>query len=216
MTTPPKPTKPSIEVLEAEFIAAANALDQIPAPVLAEVAFAGRSNVGKSSLINALTNRKKLVRTSSTPGATRGINLFRLRLRVPTEGEPVLGEMDLVDLPGYGYAKRSKTERRSWGPLIEGFLRSRAGLRAVVVIVDARRGPEEDDAELIEFLEHIGRTPIVVATKLDKLPKNQQKLAVEEVARVTGRRVFGFSAETGQGRDPLWRAILKYSHVGAE
>jgi GTP-binding protein len=216
MTTPPKPTKPSIEVLEAEFIAAANALDQIPAPVLAEVAFAGRSNVGKSSLINALTQRKKLVRISSTPGATRGINLFRLRLRVPTEAEPVLGEMDLVDLPGYGYAKRSKTERRSWGPLIEGFLRSRAGLRAVVVIVDARRGPEEDDAELIEFLEHIGRTAIVVATKLDKLPKNQQKLAVEEVARVTGRRVFGFSAETGQGRDPLWRAILKHAHVGAE
>jgi len=84
------------------------------------------------------------------------------------------------------------------------------------VIVDARRGPEEDDAELIEFLEHIGRTAIVVATKLDKLPKNQQKLAVEEVARVTGRRVFGFSAETGQGRDPLWRAILKHSHVGAD
>ncbi|MCA9614204.1 MAG: ribosome biogenesis GTP-binding protein YsxC, partial [Myxococcales bacterium] len=174
-----------------------------------------RSNVGKSSLINALTQRKKLVRTSSTPGATRGINLFRLKLRVPVpEAEAVLGEMDLVDLPGYGYAKRSKSERKSWGPLIEGFLRTRPGLRAVVVIVDARRGPEEDDAELLEFLDYIERPALVVATKLDKLPKNQQKLAVEAVSRTVGRRVFGFSAETGQGREPLWRSILRHAHVG--
>ncbi|MCB9601123.1 MAG: YihA family ribosome biogenesis GTP-binding protein [Sandaracinus sp.] len=206
-----------MEVLEAEFVAAASALPQLPAPVLAEVAFAGRSNVGKSSLINALTQRKKLVRTSSTPGATRGINLFRLKLRVPVpEGEPVLGEMDLVDLPGYGYAKRSKTERKSWGPLIESFLRTRPGLRAVVVIVDARRGPEEDDAELLEFLDYIERPALVVATKLDKLPKNQQKLAVEAVSRTVGRRVFGFSAETGQGREPLWRSILRHAHVGVQ
>ncbi|MCB9633949.1 MAG: YihA family ribosome biogenesis GTP-binding protein [Sandaracinus sp.] len=204
-----------MEVLEAEFVAAASALPQLPAPVLAEVAFAGRSNVGKSSLINALTQRKKLVRTSSTPGATRGINLFRLKLRVPVpEAEAVLGEMDLVDLPGYGYAKRSKSERKSWGPLIEGFLRTRPGLRAVVVIVDARRGPEEDDAELLEFLDYIERPALVVATKLDKLPKNQQKLAVEAVSRTVGRRVFGFSAETGQGREPLWRSILRHAHVG--
>lgn len=214
MTTPAPAKKPPIEVLEAEFIAAASALDQMPAPVLAEVAFAGRSNVGKSSLINGLTSRKKLVRTSSTPGATRGINLFRLRLRVPNEPEPVEAEMDLVDLPGYGYAKRSKSERKSWGPLIESFLRTRAGLRAVVVIVDARRGPEEDDEELLQFLEHIETPSIVVATKLDKLPKNQQKLAVEAVERAAGCRVYGFSAETGQGRDPLWRAILKRAHVG--
>ncbi len=214
MTTTPTP-KPSVEVLDADFVAGATALGQLPPPVLAEVAFAGRSNVGKSSLINALTQRKKLVRTSSTPGATRGINLFRLRLRVPGAEGATTGEMDLVDLPGYGYAKRSKTERRSWGPLIEGFLRERPGLRAVVVIVDARRGPEEDDAELLAFLEHVGRPALVVATKLDKLPKNQQKLAVEAVARQAGRRVFGFSAETGQGRDPLWRAVLRHAHVGA-
>lgn len=211
------PKSSPVEVLEARFVAGATTLPQLPPPVFAEIAFAGRSNVGKSSLINALTERKKLVRTSSTPGCTRGINIFRLRLRVPSaepEGAPTEGELDLVDLPGFGFARRSKGERKSWGPLIEGFLRERPGLRAVVLIVDVRRGPEEDDLELLEFLAHIGRPAVLVATKLDKVPKNQRKLALEALSREY-RPLYGFSAETGEGRDALWRALLKRAHVGA-
>lgn len=209
------PKRPSVEVLEARFVAGATALPQLPPPVFAEIAFAGRSNVGKSSLINALTERKKLVRTSSTPGCTRGINIFRLRLRVPDqEGETSEGELDLVDLPGFGFARRSKGERKSWGPLIEGFLRHRPGLRAVVLIVDVHRGPKKNDLELLEFLAHVGRPALIVATKLDKVPKNQRKLALEALTR-EHRPLYGFSAETGEGRDALWRALLRHAHVGA-
>ena len=113
---------PTMDVLDAEFVAGATALGQLPAPTFAEVAFAGRSNVGKSSLINNLVQRKKLVRTSSAPGCTRAINIFRVRLR--TDGDEA--HLDLVDLPGYGYAQRSKAERKAWGPLIEGFLQRTA------------------------------------------------------------------------------------------
>lgn len=200
-----------MDVLEAEFVASATALDQLPPPARAEIAFAGRSNVGKSSLINALCQRKKLVRTSSTPGCTRGINVFHLRLRVD-EAE---AELDLVDLPGYGFARRSKKERRSWGPLMEDFLSRRPGLRGVVVIVDARRGLEEDDEQLVDFLKHVGRRAIVVATKLDKVPKSKAKLAVQAVSEGARTRVVGFSATTGEGREAVWRSLLRAADVGA-
>jgi len=145
---------PAMDVLDAEFVAGATALGQLPAPTFAEVAFAGRSNVGKSSLINNLVRRKKLVRTSGAPGCTRAINIFRVRLRTNDEE----AHLDLVDLPGYGYAQRSKAERKSWGPLIEGFLSERPGLRGAVVIVDIRRGTQDDDLQLLEFLESVGST----------------------------------------------------------
>jgi len=203
------------DVLHAEFIASAVDAASLPAPTLAEIAFAGRSNVGKSSMLNALMQRRGLVRTSSTPGCTRGINLFEARTRNGLR-------LHLVDLPGYGFAKRSKQERVSWGALIERYLLERPTLRAAVIIVDARRGLEEDDAQLLEFCAQPrpGNAPlstIVAATKMDLLPKAKRKPALDairaaaakEVAREGSaiRSVVGFSAETSEGREPLWRAL---------
>ena len=199
----------AMDVLDAEFTGGATALDQLPAPVFAEVAFAGRSNVGKSSLINSLVNRRKLVRTSSAPGCTRAINIFRVRLRTD-RGE---AHLDLVDLPGYGYAQRSKAERRSWGPLIEGFLAGRPGLRGTVVILDLRRGPQDDDLQLIEFLESVDVTPIVVSTKIDKLPASKRKPAVKKLEARLGRRIIPYSSVSGDGRDELWDRLLRLSGI---
>ena len=196
-----------MKIIDAQFLASATDLDQLPPPQRAEVAFAGRSNVGKSSLINRLCDRRKLVRTSSTPGCTRGINLFEITLR--PEGQEENAILDLVDLPGYGFAKRSKAERKSWGPLMERFLAERPGLHAVVVIVDVRRGLEEDDEQLVDYLKHIGRRAIVVATKTDKVPKSKSKLAVKKVADEAGMRVMGFSSQSGDGRDALWRVLMR-------
>ena len=201
-----------MHVLEAEFVAGATALGQLPAPTFAEVAFAGRSNVGKSSLINNLVQRKKLVRTSSAPGCTRAINIFRVRLR-PQEGQNEEAHLDLVDLPGYGYAQRSKAERKSWGPLIEGFLRERPGLRGAVVIVDIRRGVQDDDVQLLEFLESIDVTPILVATKIDKLPASKRKPAIVALKRDLSRPVIPYSSVSGDGRDALWERILSVSSL---
>jgi GTP-binding protein len=198
-----------MDVLDAEFIAGATALTQLPAPTFAEVAFAGRSNVGKSSLINNLVLRKKLVRTSSAPGCTRAINIFRVRLR--TDGEEA--HLDLVDLPGYGYAQRSKAERKAWGPLIEGFLSERPGLRGAVVIIDIRRGVQDDDKQLLEFLESIGIAPILVATKLDKLPASKRKPAIAKLRDEVGRPVTPYSSITGDGRDALWKRLLQVSSI---
>lgn len=193
--------EPAREVLDATFVAAAPDVRDLPAPVFAEVAFAGKSNVGKSSLINALTGRRKLARTSNTPGRTRELVLFRVQLRD--------GAFDLVDLPGYGYAKVSKSERRAWGPMIESFLRERAGLRGVVVIVDARRGLSDDDRQLLEFLAELQRPALLVATKLDKLPRSKIEPALRALRQEAKTPVLGFSAETGYGRDALLRELLR-------
>jgi GTP-binding protein len=188
-------------VHRASFVASATDVLDLPAPVFAEVAFAGKSNVGKSSLINALLGRRNLAHTSSTPGRTRLLNLFRAEL----EG----GTLDIVDLPGYGYAKVSKAERRAWGPMIEAFLQKRPGLRCVIVIVDVRRGVQDEDRQLLEFLAEIGRDALIVATKTDKLSHSQVWPALQQVKRQAGGAiVLGFSAETNAGRDELWRAIL--------
>ena len=199
----------AMDVLDAEFVAGATALGQLPAPTFAEVAFAGRSNVGKSSLINNLVHRKKLVRTSSAPGCTRAINIFRVRLR----DDDAEAHLDLVDLPGYGYAQRSKAERKSWGPLIEGFLSERAGLRGAVVIIDIRRGTQDDDLQLLEFLESVGVTPILVATKIDKLPANKRKPAIAKLQGELSHRLIPYSSVSGDGRDALWKRILSVSSI---
>ncbi|KPK16999.1 MAG: hypothetical protein AMJ62_03010 [Myxococcales bacterium SG8_38] len=198
-----------MDVLDAQFVAGATNLGQLPAPTFAEIAFAGRSNVGKSSLINSLVRRRKLVRTSSAPGCTRAINIFRVRLR--TNGDEA--HLDLVDLPGYGYAQRSKAERRSWGPLIEGFLSERPGLRGAVVILDIRRGPQEDDLQLLEFLRSVGVTPIIVATKIDKLPASKRKLALAALRQELSGAVIGYSSVTGDGREALWERLLSVSSI---
>lgn len=198
-------TTPLPAIVDATFQIAAQSMTSLPPALHAEVAFAGRSNVGKSSVINTLVQRRKLVRTSGTPGCTRGINIFRVQFQG--------GVLDFVDLPGYGYAQRSKAERHSWGGLIETFLKSRAGLSAVVVIVDIRRGLEPDDQQLLDYLKHLKRKAIIVSTKLDKLPMSKRKLAVTQLQKTAGVPVIGFSSETGDGREALLRRILNIANV---
>lgn len=210
-TTPaPKPPKQddSLRIVSAEFVAGAGPGGTLPAPVGAEIAFAGRSNVGKSSLINTLVQRKGLVRTGATPGLTRQVNVFEARAADGTV-------LHLVDLPGYGFARRSKAETASWATLIEAYLGTRSTLAVVVLIVDVRRGLEPDDQELVEFIDAArppSRRPVevvLVATKLDKLPRSQQRPAIDRMRKDTGRKVFGFSAETGHGREELLRALRR-------
>jgi GTP-binding protein len=156
--------------------------------------------VGKSSLINSLAQRKKLARTSSTPGCTRGLNLFRLTMRGGAQ-------IDFVDLPGYGFAQRSKSERAGWGPMIEGFLENRVGLRGVVLLVDVRRGLEDEEMQMLEYLAHIKQQALVVATKTDRLPVNKRKPAIFALIKKSGVKALPYSAHTGEGRDELWRAL---------
>ena len=167
---------------------------------LPEVAFAGRSNVGKSSLINALVHRKKFARVSNTPGRTREINFFEVN-----------GDFVLADLPGYGYARVSKEQRASWRPLIEGYLTSSPTLRGIVQLLDARRTPSDDDLQMLEFLARTGIPTLVVATKTDKLRKQDRASRLEALAREAGielDQIIPFSAETREGRDELAEAIV--------
>lgn len=200
-------------IVEASFLAGATEIAQFPPPVSLEVAFAGRSNVGKSSLMNALMQRKGLVRTSSTPGCTRQISWFHTKAHDATE-------LCLTDLPGYGYAKRSKGERKGWARVIEGYLLGRPTLRAVVLLTDARRGFEEDDQDLVELVQskaETNRPPVavvLVATKLDKLSLSARKPALQAInqspiVRALGAKVIGFSAVEDVGRVELWQALRK-------
>lgn len=189
-------------VKDARFLASAAKTEQVPASTAPEIAFAGRSNVGKSSLMNMLLERKNLVRTSKTPGATRAINLFA----VSFEG---LGDFTFVDLPGYGYAARSKEEREGWGPLMETYLGTRSALKALVVLVDIRRGIEEDDEGLVDLGVARGIDTIVVATKLDKLVRAQQKPAIEKIRKSIRETVIAASAETGEGRVEILNRLLR-------
>jgi GTP-binding protein len=174
-----------------------------PAEDLPEVAFAGRSNVGKSSLINALVGVHRLAKTSQTPGRTRLLNWFRV--------EPPLGDaLSFVDLPGYGYAKVSRSQRDAWRPLVESYLRGRGVLRGVVVLLDARRGAEAEEIDLLEWLASLEIPAIVVLTKTDKLPKARRKVVGMEVGRkLGGIRPVLASAVTGEGLDEVWRGIAR-------
>ena len=190
-------------VIDARFVGAAEQLADLPVPVHVEVAFAGRSNVGKSSLMTMLLARKKLVRTSSTPGATRTLNVFVADL----DRDGVRGPLGLVDLPGYGFAHRSKKERASWGPMIEQYLVQRGNLARVVVVVDARRGLQDEDLELVEYLEHIRRPVAIAMTKVDKLSRAERMTAERSFAGTAEVPLVWVSAETGEGRDALWSLL---------
>ncbi len=175
-----------------------------PRPELPEFAFAGRSNVGKSSLLNAVVGVPGLARTSRTPGRTRLINWFRV--------EPVKGPaIALVDLPGYGYAKVSRDMRQSWRPLVESYLARRAVLRAVVLLVDARRGGEEEERELLEYLAELEVPAQVVLTKADKLTRAHRRPAAAALRRELdlAREPILCSATTADGLAELWRFMLE-------
>lgn len=197
---------PFFHVQSAEFVAAARRPQELPPPTKLEIAFVGRSNVGKSSLLNRLLNRKGLARTSSTPGCTRQINFFDVK--------SVAGlELMLVDLPGYGFASRSKSERKEWAELIEHYLLERSTLRAAAVLFDSRRGMEADDNDAVELITDHGRVSrqppqvILVATKIDKLPASDRPKLIGK--RIAERRVVPFSAQQPETTDSVWRALLK-------
>ena len=199
-----------IRVLDARFVTTAVDEAGWPAADLAEIAFVGRSNVGKSSMINALTGRRKLVRVSNTPGRTRTLNFFDVTL----ERESGRRAMRLADLPGYGFAKVSKAERASWERMITEYLERRASLRGVVVIVDAEVGATEDDVRTLAYLTAAGRPLLVAATKLDRLGKSHRKPRLAAIAQrlsVPRDTVLGFSATEKLGVPEVWESLWSVS-----
>jgi GTP-binding protein len=172
-----------------------------PESSLPEVAFAGRSNVGKSSLLNILVRRKSFARVSRTPGRTREINFFRVN-----------NTFVLVDLPGYGYARISKAKKAEWRPMIESYLRRTTQLRGIVLLLDIRREPSEDDRAMLDFLAELGVPTIVALTKADKLTKADAREKVAKISRTVALepdQVIQFSAQTGEGRIELLEAITQ-------
>lgn len=176
---------------------------KLPETDKVEIAFAGKSNVGKSSLINALMNRKALARTSATPGKTQTINFYNVN-----------DVMYLVDLPGYGYAKVSEQEKIKWGQLIERYLNTSKQLKAVFLLIDIRHDPSANDKMMYEWIVSQGYHPIIIATKLDKLKRSQVakhvKMIKEGLHLLPGTVVIPFSAETKQGREEIWELMETY------
>lgn len=173
---------------------------KLPDNQLPEIAFAGKSNVGKSSLINALMNRKSYARTSVTPGKTQTINFYNIN-----------EEMYLVDLPGYGYAKVSEQEKIKWGQLIERYLHGSKQLKAVFLLIDIRHAPSANDKMMYHWIVEMGFHPIIIATKLDKIKRSQIQKQIKIVKQglelMPGTVVIPFSAETKQGRDEIWELV---------
>ena len=173
---------------------------KIPDNPFNEVAFAGKSNVGKSSMINALLNRKSLARTSAQPGKTQTINFYNVN-----------DAMYLVDLPGYGYAKTSASEKEKWGKMIENYLHTSKKLQAVFLLIDIRHDPSANDKMMYDWMVYQGFTPIIIATKLDKIKRSQIQKNVKIVRQGLGMEKDGiiipFSAETKQGREEIWKLI---------
>jgi GTP-binding protein len=194
-----------MKITSAEFLKSVYPKDDYPQGRYPEVALAGRSNVGKSSLINTLVNRKGLARISSTPGKTQSINFYLINRAVC-----------LVDLPGYGYAKIPQQVRKRWSPLIEDYCRNRKTLRGVVVIIDARIGPTPLDLSLIQWLRDLPLPALITITKSDKLSKNKLAQAMQQTAEalvIDPEQICTFSAHTGQGKKELWQKILHLINV---
>lgn len=192
-----------MKVHNVEMIMSAVRPEQYPTEGYPEFALAGRSNVGKSSFINKMISRKGLARTSSKPGKTQTLNFYKIEEK-----------LFFVDVPGYGYAKVSKSSREAWGKMIEEYLTSRELLKAVVLIVDLRHEPTDDDCVMYDFLVHYEIPAIVIATKADKLKRGQLNPHKKRVRDVLDMRpedeLILFSSETGQGYEEAWRAIKKW------
>jgi GTP-binding protein len=198
---------PLPEVLEAAYLAEVRE-GAFPAPGPVEVAIAGRSNVGKSALLNRLAGRHALARVSKTPGRTRGLIFYDLKLRWP--GAETRHDLRLVDLPGYGYAQVSRDERNAWQHLVEGYVKARSTLRLFFVLVDARRTPGEEELQLVEWLASEGVPHHVVVTKMDKLRASEQGATRQKIRAAFGPQaptVTLVSGETGEGVESLWAAM---------
>lgn len=182
---------------------------RLPETKRPEIAFAGKSNVGKSSLINALMNRKALARTSSQPGKTQTINFYNIN-----------EAMYLVDLPGYGYAKVSPSEKAKWGKMIEKYLHTSKDLKAVFLLVDIRHEPSANDKQMYDWILHNGYEPIIIATKLDKLKRSQVQKSIRAIREGLKLPKEGilipFSAETKQGREEIWNLMDELTGLGEE
>lgn len=189
-----------MKIKNVELAIVCGITSRLPETDKPEIAFAGKSNVGKSSLINALMNRKALARTSATPGKTQTINFYDIN-----------GEMYLVDLPGYGYAKVSEREKEQWGKLIERYLHTSKQLKAVFLLIDIRHEPSANDRQMYEWIVAQGYRPTIIATKLDKMKRSQVqkqlKIVKEGLGLLPGTTVIPFSAETKQGREEIWELI---------
>jgi GTP-binding protein len=188
-----------MKIISADFVKSAFKQADYPPDTLPEVAFAGKSNVGKSSLMNTLVNRKGLARTSSTPGRTQSLNFFSINQK-----------LYFVDFPGYGFAKVPVEIKKQWKPMVETYLNSRKNLKVVVVILDCRREPSQDDRDLVEWLQVYNIPALVVFTKIDKIPfgqRNKQKFLVKKMLNIEDDQIVFFSAVTGEGKDELWKKI---------
>lgn len=187
-------------IKKAELETVCGITSRLPENTRPEVAFAGKSNVGKSSLINGLLNRKSLARTSSQPGKTQTINFYNIN-----------DEVYLVDLPGYGYAKVSEETKAKWGKMIENYLHGSGQLKAVFLLIDIRHEPSANDRDMYNWIVYQGYEPIIIATKLDKIKRSQiqkqMKILREGLNLVPGTKIIPFSAETKQGRDEIWEII---------
>lgn len=187
-------------IKSAELETVCGITSKLPENAFLEVAFAGKSNVGKSSLINGLLNRKSLARTSSQPGKTQTINFYKIN-----------DMLYLVDLPGYGYAKVSEQTKAKWGKMIENYLHSSKQLKAVFLLIDIRHEPSANDRDMYNWIVYQGYEPIIIATKLDKIKRSQVqkqlKILREGLNLLPGTKMIPFSAETKQGRDEIWEII---------
>jgi GTP-binding protein len=203
----PKKDGSEVHVLEARFLTTAVDPSGYPKDPVPEIAFVGRSNVGKSSMINSLAARKKLVRVSNTPGRTRTLNFFDVDLSFQGEKRT----LRLADLPGYGFAKASKTDRKQWKEMIDTYLEKRDTLKAVVSIVDGEIGPTPDDRQMIDYLNDKDRRILVVATKIDRLIKAKRRPQLQKIAadlEVPLEVVVPYSSTERIGVDEVWEALL--------